>query len=52
MPFLYLYRHAIELDLKHAIQYAAQLRRNNGELQPELAPDAVAERLKEKHGTG
>lgn len=50
MPFLYLYRHAIELDLKHAIRYAARLRRNNGELRPELAPDAIAERLQKKHG--
>lgn len=50
MPFLYLYRHAIELDLKHAIRYAARLRRNNGEFEPELTRDAVVERLQKKHG--
>lgn len=49
MPFLYLYRHAIELDLKHAIRFAARLRRNNGEREESLLPDAVAERLQKKH---
>ena len=49
MPFLYLYRHALELDLKHSIRYAAQLRRGNGELDPELAPVAVEERLRRRH---
>lgn len=50
MPFLYLYRHAIELELKHAIRYATALRRADGETSPELVPDAVAERLQKKHG--
>lgn len=50
MPFLYLYRHAIELDLKPAIRLAARLRRNNGESEESLLPDAVAERLQKKHG--
>lgn len=49
MPFLYLYRHAIELDLKHAIRFAARLRRINGEREESLGPDAVAERLQKKH---
>lgn len=49
MPFLYLYRHAIELELKHAIQYAAMIRRADGEESPELVPDAVADRLQNKH---
>lgn len=50
MPFLFLYRHAIELDLKHAIRFAARLRRNNGEPEESLFPEAVAERLQKKHG--
>jgi hypothetical protein len=50
LPFLHLYRHAIELDLKYAIRYAARLRRNNGETGPELDATAVAERLQRKHG--
>lgn len=49
MPVLDLYRHAIELDLKHAIRYAAHLRSNNGELKPELSPDPVDDRLQNKH---
>jgi hypothetical protein len=50
LPFLYLYRHAIELDLKRDIRFAAKLRRNNGEADPRLGPQAVNERLKNKHG--
>jgi hypothetical protein len=50
LPFLYLYRHAIELDLKEAIRFAARLRRNNGETDPELSAEAVAKRLRNKHG--
>ncbi|WP_157973751.1 hypothetical protein [Desertihabitans aurantiacus] len=50
LPFLYLYRHAIELDLKSAIRVATRLRRNNGESDPSLATKAVAERLQKKHG--
>ena len=49
MPFLYLYRHAIELDLKHAIRYAARLRRNNNEQDEKLSPSAVNTRLKDRH---
>jgi len=50
MPFLYLYRHAIELDLKHSIRFAVRLRRNNAEDDPRLEESAVGERLKRKHG--
>ena len=50
MPFLYLYRHAIELELKYAIRFAARLRRNNGEDDPSLTAEAVSERLKKKLG--
>ena len=50
LPYLYLYRHAIELDLKHSIRFAARLRRNNGEKDPELESAMVVERLQWKHG--
>jgi hypothetical protein len=49
LPFLYLYRHAIELDLKRDIRFAARLRRNNGETDPTLSAQAVNDRLKSKH---
>jgi hypothetical protein len=49
LPWLYLYRHAIELSLKSSIKYAAGLRRNNGEQDLKLDPGAVADRLKRKH---
>ena len=48
-PWLYLYRHAIELALKESIRLAARLRRNNGELDESLEADTVRERLRIKH---
>jgi hypothetical protein len=50
LPWLYLYRHAIELTLKSSIRVAAQLRRNNGEDADDLEYDQVAKRLRRKHG--
>lgn len=50
MPFLYLYRHAIELDLKHSIRLAARLRVNNSETDPTLQASALDDRLRNKHG--
>ena len=49
MPFLYLYRHAIELDLKYSIKFAAQLRRNEGHQDLLVDEDALNERLPKKH---
>lgn len=49
LPFTYLYRHAIELSLKESIQFAALLRRRNGETDPSLEATAVSQRLKKKH---
>jgi hypothetical protein len=49
LPYMYLYRHALELELKHAIQYAAGLRRNAGHDDEALLPANVADRLKNKH---
>lgn len=46
LPYLYLYRHAIELGLKETILLAASLRRKNDEDAPELKSDAVKLRLK------
>src|SRR5262245_61150739 len=34
LPFLYLYRHALELDLKHSIRFAARVRRTEGHADP------------------
>jgi len=50
MPFLYLYRHAIELEFKQSIRYAARLRRNLTPGDGELAPSALDEKLKAKRG--
>lgn len=50
LPFLYLYRHAIELELKHSIKYAARLRRNGGDVDPDLDNDKLAAHLKQKLG--
>ena len=50
MPFMLLYRHAIELSLKESIHYAALLRRRNEESDPSLEAHAVSERLQRKHG--
>lgn len=49
LPWLYLYRHAIELALKSGIVYAARLRKNNGEDDERLAVENVAIRLETKH---
>jgi len=53
-PWLYLYRHAIELALKESIWLAARLRRNNGETDERLETEAVRLRLrtKDKHSIG
>ena len=48
LPFLYLYRHAIELDLKRAICFAARLRRKADETDATLSVEAVTERSKNK----
>lgn len=48
-PFLFLYRHAIELALKDSIRLAARLRRNNGEDDMELGEAEVRARLRNKH---
>jgi hypothetical protein len=50
LPFLYLYRHAIELDLKYCITYATRLRRHQGHADLELVPAEVEARLHKKHG--
>jgi hypothetical protein len=50
LPWLYLHRHAIELSLKSSIRIAVQLRRNNGEGSDNLQPEAMAKRLRKKHG--
>lgn len=49
-PWLFLYRHAIELSLKQSIRLAAGLRRANGERDSSLEAEAVNERLRRKHG--
>lgn len=48
-PWLYLYRHAIELALKESIRLAARLRRNNGEADELLKDESVRTRLRSKH---
>lgn len=50
LPYLYLYRHAMELELKQAIRYAARLRRAKGDSDPGLAPDALNDNLKRRVG--
>jgi hypothetical protein len=50
LPYLYLYRHAMELELKEAIRYAARMRRAKGDGDPGLAPDAVNEDLRSRIG--
>lgn len=49
LPYLFLYRHACELNLKDCITQAAFIRRIEGHADPELAPAEVATRLR-KHG--
>lgn len=48
-PYLYLYRHAFELALKHAIRYAVRLRRLGGDEDPQLEPAKVRKRLQYSH---
>ena len=50
LPYLYLYRHAMELELKQTIRYAARLRRAKGESDPGLAPDTLNDHLKGRIG--
>lgn len=50
LPFLYLYRHAFELNLKDCITLAALTRRLAGDDDVKLEPTTVAERLLKKHG--
>lgn len=50
LPYLYLYRHAMELDIKHAIRFAAKLRIIKGDSDPNLLEPALSERLKQKLG--
>lgn len=52
MPFMFLWRHAIELSLKDQIRYAARLRRENGEEDEALAADSVRMRLTNTHRLG
>lgn len=48
-PWLFLYRHAIELSLKESIRLSAALRRNAGENDERLGSRVVRERLRSKH---
>ena len=50
LPVLFLYRQAIELQLKRAIDEAAALRRKQGDDAKELKYDAVQKQMKEKLG--
>lgn len=50
IPWLYLYRHAIELSLKSSIRIAVQLRRNNGDHSDDLETEALAKRLRRTYG--
>lgn len=49
LPYLLLYRHALELTLKHCITLAASLRRNEGHVDPLVEEEALVDRLKKKH---
>lgn len=49
LPMMYLYRHAIELALKEAIQLAAYIRRSGGDEDTFLSSDTVTSRLKKRH---
>jgi hypothetical protein len=50
LPYLFLYRQALELSLKHCITLAASLRRNEGHVDPLVDEEAMLDRLKKKHG--
>lgn len=52
MPFLFLWRHAIELSLKNQIRTAVTLRKLNGEDDPSLNKDEVTARLTKTHRIG
>jgi len=52
LPFLFLWRHAIELSLKVQIRYAARLRRLNGDDEDKLGAEAVGARLIKTHRIG
>lgn len=52
MPYLYLYRHAIELALKDSIVYAAGVRRYRGDTDLELDPAELAKRIKNPRDLG
>jgi hypothetical protein len=49
MPFMYLWRHAVELSLKQQIKYAAKLRRANGEDDATLDPEKLRGWLNRTH---
>lgn len=49
MPFMYLWRHAVELSLKHQIKLAAKLRQANGEQDALLDPDRLRGWLMRTH---
>jgi hypothetical protein len=49
LPMMYLYRHALELALKEAIQLAAYIRRSSGDEDSYLSSDAVTSRLMKEH---
>jgi hypothetical protein len=49
MPFMYLWRHAVELSLKQQIKLAARLRRANGEQDEVLDPERLRGWLNRTH---
>jgi hypothetical protein len=49
LPYLYLYRHAIELALKETILLAAWMRRIDGDESEEMQKETVDARLQNKH---
>lgn len=50
IPWLYLHRHATELELKNAIVFATRLRRADGDDHVSLGTEETKDRLKRKHG--
>jgi len=52
MPFLFLWRHAIELSLKDQIKTAITFRKLNGDDDPSLNKDEVVARLTKTHRIG
>jgi hypothetical protein len=49
MPFMYLWRHAVELSLKQQIKLAARLRRANGDQDESLDPERLRGWLNRTH---